>query len=257
MIKAAFFDIDGTLLSHASHSVPQSARDGLEALRAKGIRCVVATGRQKEALDALPVADIPFDAYLLLNGQMILDAEKRLVDSVPMEGPARDYLLQCFRKREIPVLIVQETGMYVNFLNDHVRQAHQRISSEVPPVGEYEGGDIYQICIYITEADEWKLEDLREACLVTRWNQDGLDIVARGGGKEKGIEKYLKAMDLKPEEIIAFGDAENDVGMLKLAGIGVAMGNAGEAARAAADYITADIDDDGVAKALRHFGLIE
>ncbi len=257
MIKAAFFDIDGTLLSHVTHSVPQSARDAVKALQAAGIRCVVATGRQTQALNALPVADIPFDAYLLLNGQMILDREKRLVDSVPMEGPARDYLIRCFREGEIPVLIVQESGMYVNFINDHVRQAHKRISSEVPDVGTYEGGDIYQICVYIKEEDEWKLKDLREDCLVTRWNQDGLDIVARGGGKEKGIEKYLRAMDLTPAEIIAFGDAENDVGMLKLAGIGVAMGNAGAGAKAAADYITADIDDDGIAKALRHFGLIE
>ncbi len=256
MIKAAFFDIDGTLLSHVSHSVPQSARDALKALRNAGIRCVVATGRQPEALEALPVADIPFDAYLMLNGQMILDRDKRLVDSVPMEGPARDYLVRCFREREIPVLIVQEKGMYVNFLNEHVREAHKRISSDVPPVGQYQGGEICQICVYIKEEDEWKLKDLREDCLVTRWNQDGLDIVAKGGGKEKGIEKYLKSLGLTPAESIAFGDAENDVGMLKLAGIGVAMGNAGSAAKEAADYITADIDDDGIAKALRHFGLI-
>ena len=59
-----------------------------------------------------------------------------------------------------------------------------------------------------------------------------------------------------PEEIIAFGDGENDIGMLQLAGIGVAMGNAEEVVKQNADYITADIDDDGIEKALRHFGLI-
>ncbi len=257
MIKAAFFDIDGTLLSHVTHSVPQSAREAVKALQASGVPCVVATGRQLDAFKTLPVADIPFDAYLLLNGQMILDRDKHLLDSVPMEGPAKEYLLQCFRDREIPVLIVQESGMYVNFLNDHVREAHKRISSEVPPVGEYEEGAIYQICVYITEADEWKLRDLREDCLVTRWNQDGLDIVAKGGGKETGLEKYLQSRGLTPEEAIAFGDAENDIGMLEYAGTGVAMGNAMESVKKAADYVTADIDDDGIAKALRHFGLIE
>ena len=62
---------------------------------------------------------------------------------------------------------------------------------------------------------------------------------------------------IKAEETIAFGDAENDLEMLKFAGIGVAMGNGEEQVKAQADYVTADVDDDGIAKALRHFGLIE
>jgi len=61
---------------------------------------------------------------------------------------------------------------------------------------------------------------------------------------------------LKPEEIIAFGDGENDIEMLSFAGIGVCMGNGVEGAKKTADYITADIDDGGIAKALMHFGLI-
>ena len=55
---------------------------------------------------------------------------------------------------------------------------------------------------------------------------------------------------------MAFGDGENDADMLKFAGIGVAMGNAAEKAKAAADYVTDHIDSDGVEKALLHFGLI-
>ena len=58
MIKAAFFDVDGTLLSHRTKSVPQSARDALDGLRARGIHCVVATGRQLPEMEKLPVADI-------------------------------------------------------------------------------------------------------------------------------------------------------------------------------------------------------
>lgn len=58
------------------------------------------------------------------------------------------------------------------------------------------------------------------------------------------------------EQSIAFGDGGNDVTMLEYAGIGVAMGNACDAAKAAADYVTDDITADGLAKALAHFGLI-
>ena len=58
------------------------------------------------------------------------------------------------------------------------------------------------------------------------------------------------------EEIIAFGDGGNDVDMLEYAGIGVAMGNAGEDVKAAADYVTTAIDDDGIFNALKHFNVI-
>ena len=59
------------------------------------------------------------------------------------------------------------------------------------------------------------------------------------------------------EETMAFGDGENDMEMLRYVGIGVAMGNASDAVKAAADYVTDTVDDDGIEKALRHFGLID
>ena len=71
-----------------------------------------------------------------------------------------------------------------------------------------------------------------------------------------GIIRYLEMTGIQREEIIAFGDAENDLEMIRFAGIGVAMGNAEEAVKAVADFVTADIDDDGIEKALKHFQLI-
>jgi magnesium-transporting ATPase (P-type) len=62
-------------------------------------------------------------------------------------------------------------------------------------------------------------------------------------------------MDVKPEEVLALGDAENDIEMLQLAGIGVAMGNAHEKLKAVADYVVATNDEDGVAEAVERFAL--
>ena len=64
MIKAAFFDVDGTLVSHRTKSVPQSARDAVAKLQAQGIKCIVATGRQIGQFRKLPAGDIPFDGYI-------------------------------------------------------------------------------------------------------------------------------------------------------------------------------------------------
>ena len=70
------------------------------------------------------------------------------------------------------------------------------------------------------------------------------------------LRQQRNKLGLTREQCIAFGDGGNDVTMLEYAGIGVAMGNACDAAKAAADYVTDDITADGLAKALAHFGLI-
>ena len=93
-------------------------------------------------------------------------------------------------------------------------------------------------------------------CQITRWSSSGIDILPGDGGKVSGIRRYLDHHGIAPEEAMAFGDEDNDKEMLEFVGIGVAMGNAVDTAKEKADYITAHVDDDGVAKALRHFGLI-
>ncbi len=73
MIKAAFFDVDGTVYSHESKSVPESTMKALEILRDKGIKTFLATGRHFTEIDKLPVGKIPFDGYVMLTGQICAD----------------------------------------------------------------------------------------------------------------------------------------------------------------------------------------
>lgn len=94
-------------------------------------------------------------------------------------------------------------------------------------------------------------------CEATRWNPLFTDIVPRGGSKQVGMEKLLAHFGIRREECMAFGDGGNDIPMLRYAGIGVAMGNAREEVKAAADYVTSSVDEDGIAMALRHFGLLD
>ena len=70
------------------------------------------------------------------------------------------------------------------------------------------------------------------------------------------MRRFLTRFGLPRLECMAFGDAENDLDMLAYAGIGVAMGNAPEAVKHAADYVTASVDEKGIEQALRHFRLI-
>ena len=93
-------------------------------------------------------------------------------------------------------------------------------------------------------------------CRMTRWNPYGVDIIAEGGSKAKGMERLLAHFGAAREETIAFGDGENDMEMLGYAGIGVAMGNAEEKVKACADYVTEAADRGGILSALRHFDIL-
>lgn len=256
MIKAAFFDVDGTLLSYRTGKVSISARKAIDALQRQGIACIVATGRHISQLEKLPVADIPFDAYLTLNGQLMLNKEKEVLFGAPITGKAREFLVKAFDAHIFPAVMVEQDRLYLNYLTDHVRTVSRDMAITIPPLSDYRGGEIYQVCAYLRPGEESLLEPIAQDCTITGWNYGGKDIVAKGGGKMAGIRRYLEETGIRREEIIAFGDAENDLEMIRFAGIGIAMGNGEDTVKAAADFVTADIDDDGIEKALRHYQLI-
>lgn len=256
MIKAAFFDVDGTLLSHRTKQVPPSAKAALQKLKDAGVLCIVSTGRMLQEMERLPMGGLTFDAYITMNGQLTLDTDRQPLYGMPLEGEVKAFALKLFHERKVPVILVEQDRLYLNFACQRVTDVQTAISSKVPPLGEYEGAEIYQACVYVTGEEEQILQPIRDDCEVTRWHPGGVDVIAKGGGKRTAVERYLKENDILPEEAIAFGDGENDMGMLELAGIGVALGNAEEAVKQIADYVTADIDDDGIEKALKHFALI-
>ena len=95
--------------------------------------------------------------------------------------------------------------------------------------------------------------NLRDRPLVSRLFAD---ITAKGDTKQKGIDEIIRYFDIRLEDTMAFGDGGNDISMLRHAAIGVAMGQAEKDVKAAADYVTAPIDEDGISKAMKHFGII-
>lgn len=255
-IKAVFFDIDGTLLSHKLGQVPDSARHAIDVLRAKGIRCLLATGRHREEIRKLPVEDVCVDGYLTLNGQLCMETDGNIFYADPIAGTAKERILEAFHNREAAVMLVEKDRMYLNLINDRVRKAQAEIATPIPPLGEYAGDPLYQAVVYLDASEEKLFTKNIPGCTVTRWNANGIDIINGSGGKEKGIQAYLSKTGLLQEQTMAFGDGENDLGMLRYAKIGICMGNGASEIQAQADYVTASVEQDGIEKALKYFHLI-
>ena len=256
-IKAAFFDVDGTLLSHATYSVPQSARDSLGRLRARGVKTYLCTGRHLRELDLLPISGIPFDGYITLNGHLCLDGDGQKLFDLPFPGETTRALISVFKAHQLPLVLVEESGLTLNFVNDTVVWAQKSINTPVPAVAEYDGNPIYQATTYASPEEDERIRAITPPnCRAVRWNDKGVDLILDDGGKAAGIRAVIEHEGIPPEACIAFGDAENDMDMLEFCGIGVAMGNAQDRVKAMADYVTTDIDHDGIKNALQFYGLI-
>lgn len=256
MIKAAFFDIDGTLFSHTIHAIPESTRMAVRLLREKGVKVFIATGRSLRETKRVPLGDMKFDGYVTLNGQICLDAEEKVLFEIPIAGEDRKYLIDAFVNKKIPLTIVEKDRIYINYIDDSVIRAQKSVDIPLLPIDEYRGAPIYQFIGYMNREETEKFAPKIPNCKITRWYEEGVDIISKEGGKANGIQKVLEYYGLTREESIAFGDSDNDMDMLEFAGIGVAMGNAVECVKEVADYVTARVDDDGILKALQHFEII-
>ena len=258
MIRAVFFDVDGTLLSHKTNAVPASARRALEELRQRGVLTFLATGRHIPELKKLrPLDDLEFDGYVTLNGQYCCN-NSGVIYHCPLDKADIATLLDFLRENPHPCILVEKEQMYINFHNDHVARVQAAIHSEMPELGDLNRGytePIYQAILYMKEEDLWQLPEM-PGIKLTFWNMGGADLIPATGGKAAGIARVLEHYGIDKSETMAFGDGHNDVDMFSAVGTAVAMGNACKAAKDAAHYITDPVDEDGIYKALKHFDII-
>lgn len=264
MIKAVFFDIDGTLFSHRLWQVPPSAAKALHALKDKGIRLFIASGRTAGLFDVMRghLGNFPFDGYVLSNGQVCTDRDLHPFFEQALPTQALETLIPWLAQREDIVCTFSERDrIYRNRpvadsvllkLFPNRRNASFEILDPVRSLSH----PTYQISPFIPPEMDAEFLAHAPGLKAVRWTDICADVIPADGGKPRGMQRMLDRYGILREESMAFGDGGNDIDMLRYAGIGVAMGNASQEVKDAADYTTADIDDDGVKKALEHFGLL-
>ena len=100
------------------------------------------------------------------------------------------------------------------------------------------------------------VESLKDISEITCWHINAIDIVPPNVSKASGIDQILNLYGLDRSQSMGIGDGDNDIDMLKRCHIGIAMGNSIDTVKEIADYITDDIDNNGLSNALKHYGLI-
>ena len=260
MIKAIFFDVDGTLVSFNTHAIPTSALDALTAVKKKGIKIFIATGRALRQLNNLH--GISFDGYITMNGAYCVNARHEIISKsiIPQED-VEALLRYQEEKGTFPVGFMTTEEETVSFINDKVIELFKLVNLPLPPVKSFREAvhdEILQMEIYTDGEQELEInQKVLVHCQATRWNPVFTDINLRGCNKQSGIDHILKYYDIPLGETMCFGDGGNDISMLRHAAVSVAMGNASDEVKRTAGYITDTVDNDGIWKALKHFGIIE
>lgn len=264
-MKALFFDLDGTLLD-SGKKIPASAAEALRAARRKGVKVFVCTGRslRVEKMLGWTTEMQLFDGGVYCNGACIcLDGETHYVFIAP--EAVRAVLEEVTRYEGVHTSLNGEGAEHAfNFTPPQSMMGPWGMKPEdIYPLDDTAINHCTKMLVFYKELvnSTRKLPEelyprLLARCgdLATMYLTDQgatIQVVSRESSKREGIERVRKALGIAPEELAVFGDDLNDLEMISAYPVSVAMGNAVEAVKAAAKYVTLDNDMGGIAYALK------
>ncbi len=260
MKNILIFDVDGTLYDNKNNEVPESTIEAIRQLHGnKDNILIMATGRNLDQLaDVLSKFDSVFDYKVLINGQLAMK-HNYVVSSTPMQVDVLKRLDNLLEERKLPAGYVGLRERRMTKVNDDVVEGLKYVQTPVPEIGTnfHIDNDIYQVWMFGGEEDAKCVENEFADLKCVRWYPRGYDILPKKVSKVNGIKKVLELLNINEKTIYAFGDGDNDIEMIQFADYGISMGNGTSKLKDIADYVTENVNNNGIKKALEHFGLIE
>ena len=260
--KLIALDLDGTL-TNDEKEIPAYTAEVLMRAQKRGVRLALVSARPAPGLhyerDVLKMQE--YGGLLIsYNGGRIVDASdgSLLYEKIMDLQVTKDILRYL---KDLPVTIILDNGkeLYVEDRNGYQVQqesynAHMSVV-EMPNLAETLDFSVVKILIavdpsIIFEIQKQIAEYLPEDLTVVRTAPFYLEIIPKIINKGQGILHACEYLEIQPEEVVAFGDAENDISMIKVAGMGIAMGNAEEEVKKIADRITLTNNENGIAAVL-------
>ena len=255
--KYFFFDIDGTLAVGVpgKQYIPESTKKAIEKLKEAGHFVAIATGRSyamaADNMEALGFANMVSDGG---NGITI---DHKLIGIKPLDYDKCLKLIdECREKDYIWAISPDNTKRRLapdNRFYDFTHDVYMD-TEVVPGLDPKDYDQIYKVYIACFAPKEEKLETLKELPWC-RFHKEYLFV--EPGDKSVGIKAIMDYLGADYKDVVVFGDEKNDLSMFRDEWTSIAMGNAIDALKEKADYITDDCDKDGIYNACRHFGWID
>lgn len=258
-----FFDIDGTIIDDKTHEIPPSAIRAVEQLKENGHIPIINTGRPFFQVDPR-VKGMAFRGFACGCGMEVLLDGNWLVRQKP--GPAlRQRSVEASRQYKMCSFYETQDG---GILLDGAHSVHSIMSKEVErlrragfPIHHLEDEGEPDFVKFVTFAGEGgDVEGFKRAMeedyTITDRENGMYELVLKGFSKAAGMELILRHLGADAAHTLAIGDSTNDLPMFRLAKHTVCMGGGMDEVKKMCDFVTAPVMEDGIEKALTHFGLI-
>ncbi|MFI3283976.1 MAG: HAD family hydrolase [Erysipelotrichaceae bacterium] len=258
MVKIIFFDIDGTSFDNKNQKVHPSTTKALTLLREQGCKLFICTSRSTQEMCCLPQAYLNlFDGYVVNAGAMIY-IDKKLVHKSVMKHEKIKPVIDKLDELELTYRwVAADNDASLNRIDPEKMALFYRLYSYVPPVKAYTNQDLCHLLFYMKNPE--MMDEIRPL-------MDDMYVIDLGLAKEfvykdinkgAGMRWVADHYGVSMEDVAAFGDGGNDVEMMEVAGYGIAMGNGKPHLKEVADYVTKNIDEDGLYHACLHYGWIK
>jgi len=261
MGKIISFDLDMTLIDHKQgFIIPQSAADTIHKLH-KNNKIVIATGRDLSLDIGMDILNmIQPDAVIHMNGARVEMCGRNLFEK-HLPKQKFNELIQVALSRKWCVGS-NVNGIYYCTNPDVLRKREEDLLGRPIHNAQEHFELLHQDNIFTANAFENQYDidrlalEFPEFYFAKYGAKYGCDIVAAGVSKAEGMKVLLKEWSADFTDVIAVGDSANDIDLLKIAGMGIAMGNATSDVKEVADYITTDISKEGIYHAFKYLNMI-
>ena len=266
-IKMIALDLDGTL-TNSRKEVTEHTKDVLQQAARKGAAVALASGRPM--LGVTRIADfLELDKVggivMAYNGGYIIDWKtKKVINLVTFNRKYIPEALQISYKYNMPLITYSDTEILTEGpLDEWSHKEEINCATTITQVRDlYSYVDFPIVKMMLAgepealKAPEKEIAEQFEGRLdVYRADPHFLELMPKGINKSAGVAKIAEYLGVKQEEVMACGDANNDIPMLEYAGLSVAVANASESAKAVSKFISLSNDEDGVAYAVEKFVL--
>ncbi len=262
--KLIAIDMDGTLLN-SQNEVSLRTKAAIERAKEKGIHIVLATGRILKSAKIFSDELMLTNPILACNGAIILDESRNTIYNRPIEADLAKRIMELGREYGLYYHFYNEeslfTNQYIKGIADYYSRKSQKIDVKIfndeEEILNNKELNIFKFLFIDNDSD--KLNRLREdfgaieGLNITKSWGNNLEVMDFRASKGIGLEYLCNEMKISKDAVIAIGDSENDLSMLKFAGLGVAMGNGDEDVKLASNFVTDTNDQDGVAKVIEKF----
>ncbi|XP_042377254.1 endoribonuclease YBEY, chloroplastic-like [Zingiber officinale] len=267
-----FCDMDGTLLNSKSQITATTAEAIREAV-SRGVKVVIATGKTRPAvISALKMVDLAgkngviseFSPGIFLQGLLVYGRQGREISRSNLDQDVCREALSYSLEHEVPVIAFCQDRCLTLFdhpLVDSLHTVYHEPKAEIIPSVKHllAAAEIQKLLFFDTTEGisrtlrPYWADATKGRAKVVQAQPDMLEIVPAGTSKGDGVKILLNHLGVSEKEVMAIGDGENDIEMLQLASLGIALANGSEKAKAVANVIGASNDEDGVAKAIYEY----